>query len=653
MSEIRILDAQTANLIAAGEVVERPANVIKELLENAIDAESTLITTEIEDGGIALIRVSDNGRGMKKDDLALSVRRHATSKIRSGEDLSSIATLGFRGEALAAISSTSQFTLMSKRKEDLLAHQITVMGDTVSAPEECGAPDGTTVIVRDLFFNQPARRKFLKRPQTEAAAILQYLQRLAVSHPEIAFRHSANGEVKLSTPGNNSLEDCVRAVWGNEFFSSLVPVDETIGSIRVYGLTTRPETARNNHSYQSFYINRRYVKSRTMQFALEDAYKSFVKSEKFPGCVLFLDLPLDEVDVNVHPAKLEVRFSDERSVYNTVYSAVRNALSRLSNRLARDEYAKALEQKKVDPAVCLPEIREKTPLKSKISEVPKAFFPPKELPLFSPLPSRGKTPLIPEEERLHPKPVIPETANFYQEDTPICPDVVPCEKSETANAANETPFVSEQLTIEDATVAVKDNPLASKSILRAVVFNAYLIVEGKDCLYLIDKHAAHERILYEDLKKKHTGNAVQYLLEPIPITLDSMQAAAIAEHREELEEAGFLLEEFGENAFVLRALPQEVCDLDAAKLAVLIRETARELSLGGKADGAKSKKFDRTLYSMACKAAVKAGIPSTDADHEWIIQKLREIDSITVCPHGRPVLVAIEKKEIENLFLRS
>lgn len=665
MAKINLLDTQTANLIAAGEVVERPANVIKELLENAIDAGSSAIVTEISGGGIDLIRITDNGGGMEKEDIPLCVRRHATSKIKNSEDLAAISTLGFRGEALAAISSTSRFTVMSKRREDDLGHQLVMEGEETVSFEECGCADGTTVIVQDLFFNQPARRKFLKRAQTESAAILQYLQRIAISHPEIAFKHIADGQVKLQTVGNGKLIDCIYSVYGQEFSSALTEVDHTEGALHLHGFITRPEMGRTNHNFQSFYINSRFVKSGTMRFGLEDAYKSFVKSEKFPGCVLFLTLDPEKVDVNVHPAKLEVRFDDERSVYNAVYNAVRNTLTGLSNRLAKDEYTRAVKIAEARSGVIPPKIAETKAPPTPSAEVQSGTYreAKNELSLFSSAASRGKTKLIPEEKSTPSKTVVEKISleKIFEEKKEIPP-----QKAETAKPAEplreekpkqeevKTEAPAEQMAMESVLPKENENnPLSLLGTIRGTVFNAYIIYETGESLYLIDKHAAHERILYEALKKNHKSDSVQLFLEPMLLTLTPSESAALAEHLKEMEEAGFLLEEFGDTSFLLRGIPLEFVALSGDAIKKLIEESAAELMMGGVGKGAGEKRFDRTLYSMACKAAVKAGIPSTDADHKWIVEKLREIDNVIVCPHGRPVLVPFTKKQIENLFLRT
>ena len=665
MAKINLLDTQTANLIAAGEVVERPANVIKELLENAIDAGSQAIVTEISGGGIDLIRITDNGGGMEKEDIPLCVRRHATSKIKNPEDLAAISTLGFRGEALAAISSTSRFTVMSKRREDDLGHQLVMEGEETVSFEECGCADGTTVIVQDLFFNQPARRKFLKRAQTESAAILQYLQRIAISHPEIAFKHIADGQVKLQTVGNGKLIDCIYSVYGQEFSAALTEVDHTEGALHLHGFITRPEMGRTNHNFQSFYINSRFVKSGTMRFGLEDAYKSFVKSEKFPGCVLFLTLDPEKVDVNVHPAKLEVRFDDERSVYNAVYNAVRNTLTGLSNRLAKDEYTRAVKIAEAKSGVIPPKIAETKAPPTPSAEVQSGTYreAKNELSLFSSAASRGKTKLIPEEKSTPSKTVVEKISleKIFEEKKEIPP-----QKAETAKPAElireeqpkqeevKTEAPAEQMAMESVLPKENENnPLSLLGTIRGTVFNAYIIYETGESLYLIDKHAAHERILYEALKKNHKSDSVQLFLEPMLLTLTPSESAALAEHLKEMEEAGFLLEEFGDTSFLLRGIPLEFVALSGDAIKKLIEESAAELMMGGVGKGAGEKRFDRTLYSMACKAAVKAGIPSTDADHKWIVEKLREIDNVIVCPHGRPVLIPFTKKQIENLFLRT
>lgn len=644
MPEIHVLSQQTANLIAAGEVVERPANVIKELLENAIDAGADQITAEILGGGLELIRVSDNGRGMARDDLPLAVKRHATSKIRDEEDLVGIQTLGFRGEALAAISSTSRFVLISKRKLDPVGYQMTCEGETVFPVEECGAADGTTVLVRDLFFNQPARKKFLKRPATEAAAVLQYVERLAVSHPEIAFKFLSDGVTKLQTVGNGKLDECLWSVYGKEFADAIVPLKTYASPYRFSGFITRPELARSNRNYQSFYINKRFVKSKTLSFAVEDAYKSFVKSEKFPGCIIFLETDPKSVDINVHPSKLEVRFGEEREVYNALFSAVRKTLSELSNAMAREAYETALEKK--EPA--LPTIGEKkpyVPVKSVNVSIQKDRQRG-DFPIFAHAVPK-KEPFVAPEDRLK--------KDEFQVKTPVLFPETESPKTIAAPPETNSPESARQEILPEAKAFPEESPSHPLfgGIYRGVIFDAFILYETEKTVYLIDKHAAHERILYEELKNKISRGAVQMRLEPLLIRLSPLESAALSENLAEMNEAGFVLDEFGSDAFLLRGVPMELTRLSDDDFIRLLSDSAKELSLGGKGGGAKDKLFDRTLYSMACKAAVKAGIPTSDQEHEYLIKKLLEMDNVIVCPHGRPILAPFTRKQIENLFLRT
>lgn len=656
MAKIHVLSTQTANLIAAGEVVERPANAVKELLENAIDAGATEIATEIKNGGIDWISVSDNGSGIAKEDLPLAIRRHATSKIQTESDLASIATLGFRGEALAAISAASRFSILSKTPDATFGTQMTVEDEKDVTLEECGCADGTTVIVRDLFYNQPARRKFLKRGATEASAILQYMQRIAVSHPEIAFKLISDGAVKLQTAGNGKLDDCIYSVYGKEFAGTITPLYKTSAPYRLSGFITRPEFARNNHSYQSFYINGRYVKSRTMQFAMEDAYKSFVKSEKFPGCVIFLTIDFEKVDVNVHPAKLEVRFEDERSVYQAIYYAVRKTLENLSNRLAKEEYQKEVSRAQGTHSAVKPirEAQSYQPVTAPPEPAPdrKERF---ELPIFATAKVKETKPLPPAEEAPLPKKqVIFGGLDWLTSDRGAKAKISVAKPEAPKDAPPEEAPQEEQLVIPEASEPKKeDNPITLPGRIVGVLFDAFILYESGDAVYVIDKHAAHERILYEGLKKTHSADSVQYFLEPVIVNFNPLAAAALSEHLEELNRAGFALEEFGADSFALRSVPLVFSSLSAEALSDMLQKTALELQLGGKAQGVRDKAFDRVLYSMACKAAVKAGIPSMESEHEWIVQKLREIDHILVCPHGRPVLVRFSKKHMENLFLRT
>ncbi|MDD6312513.1 MAG: DNA mismatch repair endonuclease MutL [Firmicutes bacterium] len=655
MAVINVLDRATSNLIAAGEVVERPCSVIKELVENSIDAHADAVTIEIRAGGSVLMRVTDNGCGMERDDVELCIRRHATSKIKSPSDLDSIGTLGFRGEALAAISSVSRFTVLSKRAENTLGTQLLCEGDTVLSVEEAGCPDGTTVIVRDLFFNQPARRKFLKRDRTEAAAVLRYVERLAVSHPEIAFKFISDGETKLTTAGNGKLFDAVYSVFGKEFASDLTKVQYTANGMTVSGFVTRPEFARSNRSLQSFFINKRFVKSKTMLFALEDAFKSYVKSDKFPGCVLFLELADSDVDVNVHPAKTEVRFTDEHAVYNAVSIAVRNALEALNNPISVNAEAPEKLREKLDSAshAAQQSLRQTqihfeaaTPIRQEKPQSPLSFN----------LPGTGENRVASgaaptaEQQKLYDIPVYqPLTSGLSVKSTAQSAFMKPTVPAEADLPKKMTVTVSDAQSDAEITAL---NPVAADGVIRGILFDAYICYEANDTVYLIDKHAAHERILYEKLKKNQRVRDTQMLLEPVIIPLDSTDFDAIEANIDEVNRAGFILESFGASEFALRGVPTALAGLNQDALVSIIEKTAAELKNGGRATAADDL-MDRMLFTAACKAAVKAGIPDNMHDYEWIVSSLKTIDNIIVCPHGRPVIVQLTKKQIEKMFLRS
>jgi len=631
MALINVLDKQTANLIAAGEVVDRPASVVKELIENSIDAKASAITVQIKNGGTTLIRITDNGCGMDKDDLKLSILRHATSKISKANDLDSINTLGFRGEALAAISSVSNFEIHSKQKDTLFGHRIEVEGEKMVAFEEIGCPDGTTVIVKNLFFNQPARRKFLKRDSTEAAAVIQCVERIALSRPDISIKLVSDGETKLMTSGNGSVSDCVRAVFGKEFFEALTPIEYNTGAFSVSGFVSKPEYARSNRAYQTFFINGRLVKSKTMFYALEEAFKSYMKTDRFPACVMFLSLDSKTVDVNVHPSKLEVRFSDERSVYTAIYTAVKNSLEKLRNAFSKREEPVFKEEpvSNIETVRTL-DFKEAEAIKENTSyELPVAAFTViKEKPKTNDdFEFNGKI----EVKRINDLFFFEEEKRASVEQLKLTETDIPkSEKEENEN-----------------------NPLVSDGVILGVAFNAFIIYESNGSLYFIDKHAAHERILYERLKKGTRENSSQLLAEPILLSLGSMQTNALIEHGDKINECGFSLERFGETEFLVRSVPFEFSGFTREAQKELLEKMADGLLYGKSASLTKEEIFDKTLYSVACKAAVKAGIADSSHDYKWIVDELKKQDNIVVCPHGRPILIKYTKNQIEKMFLRT
>ncbi len=650
MGIIHVLDAQTANMIAAGEVVERPASALKELLENALDAGARRISVDVKGGGRAFLRVTDNGQGFYRDDMPKALLRHATSKIRDGSDLDAIATFGFRGEALAAIGSVSRMEILSRRRDETVGTRLTcdergvVMTDT-------GCPEGTSVIVRDLFYNTPARQKFLKRDSAEASACVTVASHAALSHPEVSFTVSVDGEKRFFTAGDGKLQQAVYAVFGKGFAAGLLPIDGEQDGVHVHGFVTSPDNARGNRSMQTFFVNNRPVRSKTVMAALEEAFRSYLPHGKYPGAVLFVDLAYGLTDVNVHPAKLEIRFVNERPIFSAVYYAVK---SRLQQQPAASASAETEEQKPsaaVSPTREMPakqpfptgtprseppfaeQDRQKTTYADTRSEQPTAAA-------FRP--SLGEEDLDPGTLLTFRQPTEEEAKRFKQ------PSVVqPSNADEPPQGGREVPepiFPDKSDGSTEAQTQMDERPYW-KWIGEA--FDAFLFVETKDSVLVIDKHAAHERILYEQLasrKEVHT----QQLLQGIPVELSEADAAALCENAAYLEEYGFVLEPFGETTVLIRAVPSTLAHTD--QLASLLEAFASELAVGSRLSFAE--KCDRALFTVACKAALKAGIPNDRAHNEWIVGQLFEHPSVRFCPHGRPVLHRLSKREIEKYFDR-
>ncbi|MBQ9545633.1 MAG: DNA mismatch repair endonuclease MutL [Clostridia bacterium] len=647
MSVINVLDAQTANLIAAGEVVDRPASVVKELMENSIDAGAKKITVEIKKGGSELIRVTDDGCGMSREDAALCVKRHATSKVKGPEDLDGISTLGFRGEALAAISSVSLFGIITKRREDQIGTKFETQGGEIIYFDDFGCPDGTTVTVKELFKNQPARQKFLKRDSTESSAVTQFFSRIAVSHPGIAFTLIIDGHNKMQTTGDSDLKKAIYCVYGKDFSDSLIKLDYVSDNgIKVGGFITGADASRPNRSNQSFYINSRFVKSKTMLFALEDAYKSYVKSDRFPGCVLMLDADFSSVDVNVHPAKLEVRFSDERAVYNAVYFAVKNALSGQRSPLvetaagstpAVDEFInkQAVKSRSFDFEIAVPKIAPYKPKSSMIS-------------LSQPTRSELESRLDNGELTRHDQQILKET-RFLEDKKPSAPiEIAPKKSPENPPAARDNSPGSYRK--EEAPGSLPGFTSGGKII--GVAFDAFIIYQSADSLFFIDKHAAHERIIYERLKNEAKEEAVQLLVEPVSARLDPVQMEEVMSKTDELKTVGFIVEEFGPDSVILRGVPLSLSKFSTKQIREIFENTASDIAEGARTGARKEYAADRILYTAACKAAVKAGIPDSDAEYKKIVDDLISLENVLVCPHGRPVVTKITHKQLEKLFLR-
>ena len=684
MGIINVLDIEVANLIAAGEVVERPANAVKELVENSVDAGARTVSVEITGGGIRSLRVTDDGCGMSAEDAVVAVRRHATSKLRSADDLAAIMTLGFRGEALAAITAVSKFRLMTKRREDTEGTSLSGEYGKVNEIVPEGCPDGTTIVCEKLFSATPARLKFLKSESSEASAVAGAVEKLALSHPEIAFRFISDGILKFSTKGDGNLKNAIYSVYGSAFAKNLIAVDGKLDGIGVSGFTCSPENLRGNRGMQQFFINERCVRSKTLTSALEAAYRSYIPSGKFPSCVLHISIPAKLVDVNIHPAKLEVKFSDEKAVFDAVFAAIRKALS---VGIAR-------------PTLNLAEIAEKTQEKEKLQDLfreAEEKGEQSETVAEKPDVSVKNTVVLPTAaERTEAVDRNPPVTNpvFVSTNTPVKPtrqlsledDDLPVDipvvgqkrespflklhspsstsdfdyiKSIYASAVRtaEAPKKSEPLpaiaVTEKTEEKISEMPTKPIPEYRIVgeIFASYIIVETEDKVLMVDKHAAHERINFERLRANMTLDRpnVQMILTPEKIALSTEETAFCEEYRHELEACGF---EFSvsQKEIQLAGIPFGFEKTEARTLlSTLISE-----SLNGEApiESTKREFFERALYQSSCKSSVKAGRIYDSAHIRWICDNLFRYDCIKYCPHGRPVAFEISKKEIDTRFGR-
>ncbi len=602
MNKINVLPKDIAELIAAGEVVERPGAVIKELIENSVDAGATKITVEIKRGGILYMSVTDNGSGIARNDVPTAFKRHATSKISTAADLDSIYTLGFRGEALAAISAVSKTEIITRTKEEMDGTLCVIEGGIQTVFEEVGCDVGTIITVRDIFYNTPARMKFLKSDVTEANHIAAIVDRMALSHPEIAFRFIRDGKQMLVTSGDGDLNNVIYSVLGREFASSLIKAEDTIEGIKVSGMVCKPVYCKQNRNGEFFFLNGRLIRSNTAMAALEQAYKNSAMVGKFPCCVLFITVPPETVDVNVHPAKTEVRFSDERKIFNAVYYTVKNSLNSGDTR----------PEIKIKPTFnpytpVFTEKAEQTVIDVKESGTTaiKHFTPPK-----------------PREDKL-----IFKSPKF---EYPVFEE----NKIETTSVKAE----------ESIAEVVKNVATEVRYIGQA--FNTYIIAERDNEIYLIDKHAAHERILYNALKQNNEIQ-IQELLVPLTVTLTKEEYSAIINNTDLLLSAGFETEDFGNGTVIIRAVPAPLKDQD---INLLITEIAETLNMTGAVN---SERLDDIFHTVACKAAIKGNKYTTDYELKALAENVLGSNTVMYCPHGRPVAFKLTKKELEKHFGRT
>ena len=668
MGSIVLLDDLTINQIAAGEVIERPANVVKELVENSIDAGATSINVEIENGGISLIRITDNGKGIAADDVEIAFERHATSKIRSAKDLIKVSTMGFRGEALASIAAIAKVELVTKTKDAEMGTRIIVEGGDIVLKEECGAPNGTTITVRELFFNTPVRYKFLKKDFTEGGYIETALERISLINPGISFRLISNKKQILQTSGNGDMKTVVFNIFGKDVSQNIVDLNFEYEGIEVTGVAGKPEIARSNRSNQLFYVNGRFIKDKTLSAATEEAYRTLVPQGKFCFCIVNVNMNPEMVDVNVHPAKLEVRFTDEGKVFKAVYHAVRNAL--LGNDLIKDESA---DEK---PIVRENAVTNETPVKKGLLEIFRGgksnekkeentnlrtmdievIKKENDDTFISKMMTKGRQENTDaSEEHLDDKDTVSELTvreqtnnyNVNDEENEIVTnnkvkDIVDAYNEKESSEQKQVPMFYEQDFIEKV-------ELPEYQIL-GVAFNTYILLQLDDDIYILDQHAAHERVLYEKVKQnfyKDGGKEVQMLLLPDVIDLPKKDMRLVHDNLKLFEQSGFDIEEFGENTIKINGVPVICYEMDTKDLFLDIIDGLDITNRTNKQDI--EEKF---ISTVACKAAVKANMYLDEREIRGLLDELLLLENPFTCPHGRPTAIRITKTEIEKKFGR-
>lgn len=596
MAEIQVLDKQTIDQIAAGEVVERPSSVVKELVENSLDAGATHVTVEIKEGGISYIRITDDGCGIDSAQIERAFLRHSTSKIKEAKDLTKIQSLGFRGEALSSIAAVSQVELITKTPEDFMGSRFTIDGGINGRIEEMGAPDGTTFIIRNLFYNTPVRKKFLKTPQTEAAYITGLMEKYALCRPDVSFKVIVNGQVKLQSPGNGQLEDAIYRVFGREIIGDLLPIHLEKEDLIVEGFVAKPVISRGNRNYEHFFINGRYVTGNFLSKCVEDAYKSFVMQHKFPFVLLQITMNPAEVDVNVHPTKMEVRFSDEQELYDLITNGIVEVLT-------RKELIPSVTLEKEEPKIEAPKIEYVRPEpfeKNKLEQIRNTL--------------RETTPYQPQyqERKIHP---IAKQMSLFEQDKP-------------------------KLLVEE-----------SKPHHRIIgqVFQTYWLVEFNQSLYIIDQHAAHERVLYERTIKNIQNKEMssQQMTPPMVLTLTDLELSLLEKYKEEFEKIGYSFEAFGGQDILIHMVPYNMFGIRDKDLFLGMLDDLKEFKGNENPDIVTEK-----VAMMSCKAAVKGNQHLSEAEARTLIDDLLTLDNPYHCPHGRPTIIEMTKYEMEKKFKR-
>ena len=670
MPHIQVLDQVTIDKIAAGEVIERPASVVKELVENAIDAGATSVTVEIKDGGISLIRIMDNGCGIEHDEVRSAFLRHSTSKIRTVEDIAHIRSLGFRGEALSSIAAVTQTELITKTPDAELGTRYVIEGGKEVALEETGAPNGTTFLVRQLFYNVPARRKFLKTPVTEAGHIQDLLIHLTLSHPEVSFLFISNGQEKLRTSGSGKLKDVIYQVYGRDVAANLLDIDYEKGGLRISGYLGKPVITRGNRNFENFFVNGRYVKSPMISKSLEDAYRDFTMQHKFPFAVLHFHVDGEEIDVNVHPTKMELRFQRQQEVYNTVFEGVHRRLLE-PELIQKAEVPDPVTVPEASPPEKKPEERVK-PGESPFLLKPKTAVKPEPAAATYAAPANGPAASSAAAPAASPAAEVPDTQEAHDEDYFIRKMrervMAYHERSSSAEVSGADriyrPEKQEERIRESVKYAAESKPeqmdlfeehflkreVRAEYKLIGQVFDTYWLVQYQDSLYIIDQHAAHERVLYERTLKgmKDRAFTSQYLSPPIILSLTMQEAELLRENMDRFARIGFEIEPFGGEEYAVRAVPDNLFSIAKKEL---LMEMIDDLA-DGISTSMTPELIDEKVASMSCKAAVKGNSRLSAQEVDALIGELLTLDNPYHCPHGRPTIIAMTKKELEKKFKR-
>ncbi len=643
--QISVLDQNTIDKIAAGEVVERPASVVKELVENAIDAGASAVTVEIKEGGISFIRITDNGSGIEKAQVPLAFLRHATSKIRGVDDLLRISSLGFRGEALSSIAAVSQVELITKPHEQLIGVRYLIEGGKEKGMEEIGAPDGTTFLIRNLFYNTPARAKFLKTPTTEAGYISSFIEQLALSHPHISFKYMQNGQTKLHTSGNNNLKEVIYQIYGRDITKELIEIhtSDVSGDFQIHGFIGKPVISRGNRNFENYYVNGRYVKSKIIMKAIEDAYHTFMMQHKYPFTSLYLTINGEDVDINVHPTKMEVRFSHQEQVYKNVYQAVLDGLSHreLIPEVTIKEPDKKLEKENLShkprqPIHTLEPFENKRRILEQTQKIPEQEAPIQKILLRETLVPETPIPKAPIRET----PVYHKSAN--KDNTPQ--EKVPVINEDPQKKSEQKP---EQMELFDGILLSPDAKKHHNII--GQVFDTYWLVQMEDKLYIIDQHAAHEKVLYERIVKEMKDRKItsQLLSPPMIISLNLQECDKLNTYMHVFTSLGFEIEVFGRQEYSIRAVPQNLYGLTQEDFFIEILDHLEETPISKAPDVLSDR-----MATMACKAAVKGNQKLSSQEAIALIDELLTLDNPYNCPHGRPTIISMTKYELEKKFKR-